>query len=219
MVEITFVRHGQAQTGAKDEASYDSLSDLGQQQAGWLGEHFAASHWGFDHVFAGNLTRQKDTAKAICAQVGGEIVEDARLRELDYFGLAASLKKRRDVGFPTDRASFIAHVPQVLAAWEDGDVESDLESFRAFEARIRGIIDHAEQLGGRVLCVTSGGVIGMATRILLDLHVKSYAKILLQVHNTSVHRYVKAGETLVLDTFNATPHLESPDRLFARTYV
>ncbi len=219
MVEITFVRHGQAQTGAKDEASYDSLSDLGLQQAQWLGEHFAASHWAFDHVIAGTLNRQKATAAAICDQIGGTVEEDARLRELDYFGLAESLKKRRDVNFPTDRASFIAHVPQVLSAWEAGDVESDLERFAAFQARIQDIIDYAETLGGRVLCVTSGGVIGMATRILLDLHVKSYANILLQVHNTSVHRYVKAGEDLVLDTFNATPHLESPDRLHARTYV
>ncbi|HGG64496.1 MAG TPA: histidine phosphatase family protein, partial [Rhodobacteraceae bacterium] len=38
MVELTLIRHGQAQTGARDEASYDSLSDLGHQQAQWLGE-------------------------------------------------------------------------------------------------------------------------------------------------------------------------------------
>ena len=43
MVELTIVRHGQANTGATDEKSYDKLSDLGRQQARWLGEHFAGN--------------------------------------------------------------------------------------------------------------------------------------------------------------------------------
>ena len=34
MSEVWLVRHGQAQTGASDEASYDRLSALGHQQAG-----------------------------------------------------------------------------------------------------------------------------------------------------------------------------------------
>ena len=43
MVELTLVRHGQAQTGARDEASYDSLSNLGHQ-ARWLGEVLRQEH-------------------------------------------------------------------------------------------------------------------------------------------------------------------------------
>ena len=35
--EIILIRHGQANTGAKDEESYDQLSDTGHQQA----VHFA----------------------------------------------------------------------------------------------------------------------------------------------------------------------------------
>jgi len=38
MSHITLIRHGQANTGARDEQSYDRLSALGHQQAAWLGE-------------------------------------------------------------------------------------------------------------------------------------------------------------------------------------
>ena len=37
MGEVVLVRHGQANSGATDEESYDRLSDLGHQQARWLG--------------------------------------------------------------------------------------------------------------------------------------------------------------------------------------
>ena len=49
MIEITLIRHGQANTGARSEADYDRLSDLGRQQALWLGEHLRATG-GFDRV-------------------------------------------------------------------------------------------------------------------------------------------------------------------------
>ena len=40
MVQIFLVRHGQANSEAKDEISYDKLSSLGKLQAGWLGQYF-----------------------------------------------------------------------------------------------------------------------------------------------------------------------------------
>ena len=42
MSHITLIRHGQANSQARDEASYDRLSDLGHQQAAWLGEWLRA---------------------------------------------------------------------------------------------------------------------------------------------------------------------------------
>jgi len=38
MGEIILVRHGQANSAADNEDDYDKLSDLGHQQAKWLGE-------------------------------------------------------------------------------------------------------------------------------------------------------------------------------------
>ena len=40
MPEITMVRHGQAKQNATSEEDYDRLSELGQTQARWVGEHF-----------------------------------------------------------------------------------------------------------------------------------------------------------------------------------
>lgn len=219
MVEITLVRHGQAQSGATDEASYDNLSDLGRQQARWLGEHLSATGQHFDHMLAGTLNRQGDTAAALSHCLGLPFSRDERLNELDYFGLARSMEDTLALPVPSDRDAFIAHMPQLMTAWQAGRLHSDLESFETFQNRIRAIIAHAETLGGRVLLVTSGGVIGMAMRVLLQLEVSAYANVLLMINNTSVHRYVKAGDVLLLDTFNGTPHLERSDRAHARTLV
>lgn len=219
MVEISFVRHGQAQSGARDEASYDRLSALGEQQARWLGEHFVATGRDFDRILSGRLARQRATAAALGQAAGLPVDEDRRLDEMDYFALAAAMKRSHALDLPTDRAGFLAHMPQVLTAWENGAIDADTESFAAFEARIRSVIADAEAAGGRVLMVTSGGVIGMAMRILLRLEVPVYANVLLQVYNSSIHRYLKAGDALVLDCFNAVPHLDRPDRLHALTWT
>jgi broad specificity phosphatase PhoE len=219
MVEITFVRHGQAQTGARDEHSYDRLSALGEAQARWLGEHFAATGRGFDRILAGGLSRQRATAQAVGERVGLPVEEDRRLDEMNYFELSEAMRRSHALDLPTDRAGFLAHMPQVLTAWERGDIGAASETFAGFEGRVRAAIADAEAQGGRVLMVTSGGVIGMAMRLLLRLEVPVYANVLLQVYNASIHRYVKAGDALVLDCFNAVPHLERPDRLHALTWT
>lgn len=219
MVEITLVRHGQAQSGATDEASYDRLSELGETQAAWLGEHLAGLGQRFDRVICGTLLRQRQTAERVGGALGMQPEIDARLNEIDYFGLVKSVEETHALPIPTDRDSFLTHMVQVMNAWAAGEIASPRESFEDFAARVRGVIADAEKTGGRVMLVTSGGVIGMAMRLFLRLDTDAYAHVLLQIHNTSVHRYVKAGQTLALDTFNAVPHLERPDRLDARTYV
>ena len=67
--------------------------------------------------------------------------------------------------------------------------------------------------------VTSGGVIGMAMRHALGLSNGGMAKIMLQIMNTSLNRLEYVHDTLMVGTFNATPHLDTPDRAHARTFV
>lgn len=219
MVEITVVRHGQAQTGAKTEESYDRLSDLGLQQAEWLAEHFVANGITFDRIFSGSLNRQQATASALGSSLRLDVELDQRLNELDYFGLAQSLKDNRSVDFPTDRDGFISHVPQVLRLWETGEIASPIEDFQTFQSRVTAVLNDAESLGGRILLVTSGGIIGTIMRQLMDLETGTYATVLMHVYNSSVHRFVKTGEILALESFNALPHLERPSRAFAKTYT
>lgn len=219
MTEITLVRHGQANAGAKTEEEYDRLSDLGRQQARWLGQYFSDTGYQFDHVIHGALFRQRDTAAAICDAIGVVPETDARLDELDYFGLAASLETAKAVPVPNGREEFLEHVPQVLTAWREKEIGSPKESYAEFEERVRLMLELAQNDGRRVMLVTSGGVISMMMRIVLGLNDAAHAGILLQTFNGSFHQFsIETGKVL-LSCYNAVPHLEGPERVGAKSYI
>jgi len=215
MGEITLVRHGQANSLAKPEDAYDKLSDLGRQQAAWLGVHMRAQEPPFDRVLTGSLRRHKETADAM-GDMGAPAEEDRRLDEMDYFNLGRALEDRHGVPFPTPE-EFAAHVPQVMEAWHAAEIQGR-ESFASFEARVSGVLEEASAPGRRVLCVTSGGVIGMMIRRLLGLDPRRMAHILLPIRNSSVHRIHVTPHGTILGSFNAHPHLDAPDRAYALTH-
>jgi len=216
MYDLTLIRHGQAQTGAKTEASYDQLSDLGQQQAGWLGDYIKANA-GFGHVIAGSLNRQVQTAQGLGLDAPHTV--DARLNERDYFGLAASLEARKGIPWPSSEDEFSTHVPKLLTAWRDGDIEDGLESYADFCNRITGALQDANRLDGRVLMVTSAGVIATLTTLSLALDVPAKCKVFMNVAHTSMHRYSVRDDGLHLTQFSATPHFDYPDRVTHKTYI
>ncbi|HCJ01221.1 MAG TPA: histidine phosphatase family protein, partial [Sulfitobacter sp.] len=53
MSHITLIRHGQANSQAKDEISYDKLSPLGHEQAAWLGDHLRQSETHHTRLYTG----------------------------------------------------------------------------------------------------------------------------------------------------------------------
>ena len=65
MSNVMIVRHGQANSQARDEASYDQLSATGHQQAKWLGEYFGQIEPKFEKIYSGTLKRQIETAQGI----------------------------------------------------------------------------------------------------------------------------------------------------------
>ncbi len=216
MAEIILVRHGQANSHATDETSYDRLSDLGRQQARWLGEHLRATEPHFDAVITGTMVRQADTARAMGYRITRQ---DPRLDELDYFAMTAAIEAQFGVPAPREPVEFARHLPQVIEHWATGRIEGLPESFESFAARVTGAIDELCRAGGRVLVVTSGGVIGMAMRHALGLENGGMAKIMLQIMNSSLHRLHHVHDTLMVGTFNATPHLDPPARAHARTFI
>lgn len=216
VAEIILVRHGQANSTATDEASYDRLSDLGRTQAQWLGEHLRETNPRFDRVLTGTLSRQVETARAMGY---GEPTQDARLNELSYFALADAAQAEHGVPPPETTAEFATHLPLLMELWIAGQLEAVPERFEAFAERITELIDEMCSAAGRTLLVTSGGVIGMAMRHALHLDERGMAKIMLQVTNASMHRLYFVHETLMVGGFNATPHLDKPDRAHARTFV
>ena len=213
MGEIILVRHGQANSAAKTEHDYDQLSPLGWDQTRLLGDWLRAHDYGFDHVLSGTLRRHRETAESM----GVEAEEDGRLNEIEYYRLSESLLERKGEPLPTNE-TFVDHMPKVLAAWKRAEIEGN-ETFEAFEDRIRTLLAEAAVPGRRVLCVTSGGVIGMVMRQILELDLMKLGKVMLPIWNSSMHRlHVRPNET-VLAGYNAIPHLEGPRHAASRTHV
>jgi broad specificity phosphatase PhoE len=212
--ELVLVRHGQANSAAADEDSYDRLSDLGHQQARWLGEWLRAHEASFDRVLMGSLRRHRETAAGI-GDLGVTAEIDERLNELDYFNLARAHASHTGRAAPTPD-TFVSHITDIMQAWHRAEIQGN-ESYVDFEARVANVLDLAATPGKRVLCITSGGVIGMMARHILNLDPARMAHLLVPIRNCSIHRVMVRPEARILAGFNATPHLDSPDRLHART--
>jgi len=219
MSQITLVRHGQANSGARDEAGYDALSGLGARQSAWLGDYWDRIGERFDRVYTGTLTRHRETAAAMDAGRWAEPVADPRLNEVAYFDLSSRMHEQFGLPVPTSRDEFIDHLPLVFTAWQDGKIEGEAESFHAFQARVSDVLHEIAASEGRALVITSGGLIAMAVRVAMGLELGAFARLALTIMNTSVHQLHPVGSGLTLTQFNAVPHLARPDRHHARTYI
>lgn len=214
MGEIVLVRHGQANSTARSTADYDRLSDHGHQQARWLGDWFRDQEAPFDRIICGTLRRHHDTVAELGLGLGAD--EDARLNEIDYFALADEMARDHGLARPGPD-DWHGHFSTTFAAWHERKV-AGTESFVAYEARVDSVLAEAAALGRRVLCVTSGGIIGMAVRLALSLPVERMPDVLLSVGHTSVTRLRVRPEGLHLFSYNAYPHFERDDRQSSRTW-
>lgn len=215
MGEIIMVRHGQANTGAASEADYDKLSDLGHQQANWLGDWLRQHEAPFDLTLSGTMRRHRETADSAGFPLDQK---DNRLNELDYFALARDIEITHGLPMPANQQDFAEHIPQTFAAWHAAEITGN-EPFADFESRIRTVLDEAATPGKRVLCFTSGGVIAMALRLALGLDAQRLAQVLLPIYNSSIHRFRVLETGTFLSSFNAIPHLDPTERAEARTWI
>jgi broad specificity phosphatase PhoE len=217
MSHITLIRHGQANTEARDEHSYDRLSDLGHQQAAWLGEYLRASGASHPRIYCGTLTRHIETAAGM--GYTAEVVQDPRLNEMEYFTLAQAMEAQYGLSIPQEREGFIAHLPQVLSAWAENKIDDAPESWTDFETRTQAALTEIAAGDGPALVVTSGGLISMAMRQAMALDINGMARMALAIMNTSMHRLFPIGGHWSPVLFNAVPHLETPDRHYAQTHL
>ena len=215
--EIILIRHGQANTGAKDEESYDKLSSMGHQQSAWLGDYLRAQGTEFDRVICGNLRRHQETAAGLGLPQSIEI--DHRVNELRYFDLAQEYQAQTRKPLPSSAEEFAQHVPQLFAAWHAGQLDNAHESYRSFADRFGQVMSELAGLGGRSLVITSGGVIGMSIARHLSLGPEGFSQVMLPIHNSSIHRFsIEKGATQMA-SYNGTPHLDAADRRYARTVI
>ncbi|WGW04904.1 histidine phosphatase family protein [Tropicibacter oceani] len=219
MSHVTLVRHGQANSTARDEGSYDQLSPLGWQQAEWLGGYFRTAGERFARVYCGTLRRHVETAQGINPDCATATVQDARLNEMSYFDLAHALEQQHGIAVPQDREGFITHLPTLFTYWKEGRIDNPPESFAHFETRVGEALHEIAAGEGRALVVTSGGLIGMAMRIVMGLELPAMAHACLAIENSSVHRIQPLPTGLALTQFNALPHLDTPERQHARSHL
>jgi broad specificity phosphatase PhoE len=169
---LYLVRHGQA--GTREQ--YDSLSDLGREQARLLGEHFRAQGIRFDAVYSGSLKRQRATAEATLGHVDAagalNVIIDPGWNEFDLAQVyseyaphlsAADADFRREYGemqaaieASRGAADHAVHRKwndcdkKVVRAWVESRYEYSGETWPSFVARIHAALDRvtANFVGG-----------------------------------------------------------------------
>lgn len=226
MALVLLVRHGQASFGAAD---YDVLSETGWEQARTLGRWFADQGVTATALVRGGLARHRDTLAGIVEGAGWHDVDtevDERWDEFDHLGLMA-----HGPALPPGhtRAEFQAVFAEVTVEWASGAERDYPETFADFVARVRAAQEDAaaraaDQPGGLVVVVTSGGPVGVGAALLTTpadaverdpaALAEPWAAFNTVVVNSSVTRLVVGGGGTRLLTFNEHTHLPAELRTY-----
>ncbi len=234
MIEIYFVRHGQASFG---QPAYDRLSAVGERQAELLGRHFYKNGTQFDAVYSGALRRHVQTATIAMNQMNGNgsrnIVIDADFNEFDSSdqmmnrlftviqedpGLSEQMKQIHTDHGAIGRIFDIAEKADMMAV-DDAERNRLAQQFRE---RIGGAIDNLvrKEAGSRKVAVfTSGGPTAVALLQTLETSREQTIRLGRELRNTSITVLRYDQERLWLVLFNCVAHLESQNDPSLITYI
>jgi broad specificity phosphatase PhoE len=233
VAELYVVRHGQASFGA---ANYDKLSELGWQQARWLGQWFAQQGVQFDRLVTGTLVRHNETLAGILqgmqwsaddVSVLGQTPaataaqEIAGLNEYDSsVMLKARLGESSEHDLSADRRSYFRELREALYSWTEAQLQTpNYQSFAQFR---KGVVDGLQQAcapgAQQVLLVSSGGPISNMVGHVLQTPNRVTVDLNLQTRNASITQFAFNERSLNLMSFNNVPHLLQADRAHAITY-
>ena len=224
MTQFYLVRHGQASFGTDN---YDRLSELGHQQARWLGEYFAERDMGFDALVCGDLVRHRETGAGICEGLGVALPEDIQpgLNEFDFQSLVDAYLTQHPDQVPGEGApvaAFYKALKPAMKHWRMDTLTGDLpETWQGFSDRVAGARDHIQQQYSgkdRVLIVSSGGAMAMFIKHVLGASDDAVVELNLQIRNSSVSHGFFNQKVVRMASFNNVPHLDRPDRFEAITY-
>ena len=225
MSVIYMVRHGQASFGKED---YDQLSEKGREQCGILAEYLIRTGVSFDAVYAGDMARQKDTAREMSATYGAHDRGLPELRVMTEFNEYSSrdiiMAHIRDVvqeypGMRTDmerlyvdKRAFQRVFEKIMARWISGEADKPgVIRWRDFCERVQSGLRKVMAENGRkkkILICTSGGPISAAVQLALGLSDEKALRIAWHLVNTSVTTFVYDDDRVELTAFNHTAHLE-----------
>lgn len=228
MSSLFLFRHGQA--GLRDH--YDTLSELGREQARLLGEHLAADDVRFTACFTGQLERQRQTAEAIRSADAEfpEPVADALWNEFDLSAVYAEIAPRlaaddaefragyeklteeaADAGSPVHRRWTQTDI-LVVRAWIAGRYPTHTESWVEFKQRVGRAFRTVSEFGpGEAVAVsTSATPIGVWMGLAMNLPDREIMRTAGALYNASITSFRIKGDELTLFGFNAIPHLKQP---------
>ena len=234
MSHVYLIRHGQAGT----RQHYDTLSDLGRQQARLLGEYLASQNVQFDAAFSGGLVRQQQTAAQVVEAYSDagvpfpQIQPHEAWREFDldhvYRGLAPQLCEadaefraayeamREEARAHAGDASAEVHRKwnpsdmKVVEAWLDSRFPYDGESWPAFQQRV-ATAEFPANGTGKIAVFTSATPAAIWAGRALDIHDTRVLRIAGVLHNASITVLRVRGDQVRLFSLNEVPHLPRPE--------
>lgn len=224
MAELYLVRHGQASFGA---ANYDKLSELGYQQAVWLGNYFKERNLAFDNIITGSMVRHRETAEGIAEGMGLKKPDFKVYPDLNEFDFNAVMDAyirqypEEKLNKDAPRAAFYKLLKTGMTAWSQQQITGELpESWQNFSDRVQTAMqtiqtDYQKQ---KLLAVSSGGAIAMALSQILQAPAKTVIELNLQTKNTAIAHCFYNKSVMRMNGFNNTPHLDVTDRLDQVTY-
>ena len=227
MTDIYLVRHGQASFG---KANYDKLSELGGQQAIWLGDYFKHRNVEFDAVFSGDMVRHHETKEGIASGIATEdytlpeVTVNSALNEFNFQAVATSYLTRYPEAKVPKGASpseYYRLLKKAMLAWSQDELAHELldETWGQFEDRVHSMLTHLQSIDAkRVLVVSSGGAIAMMLKHILGYDAATVVNMNLQIRNASFSQCFANARGVHLNNFNSVPHLDVIDRLHAITY-
>ena len=213
-LDIFMVRHGETQSNLDRvfQGHLDtSLTEKGLEQANNVGEWLKQVE--FDAIYASDLVRAADTARAIAAhQPVDEIVLDRDLREMNYGVLQ---------GVPITEFTSVLEQYGVAKEWgngtfsERGIAPPGGESVRQLRNRVTRFVarldaEHPPEEDFRVLVVTHGGFLRVMMTVLLGLPTN--ARHTFAFDNCSVTRVVRDEHLTRLEYHNHVCWSDAPLR-------
>ncbi len=236
MSRIYLVRHGQAGT----RGAYDSISGLGRQQSRLLGEYFLAHGVRFAAAYTGAMSRQQQTADEVrqaytragagfpeieldqawneigldrvYAEIAPQLaVEDPDFRQ-QYAALCEQARKYADVPGALVHRKWQGCDTRIVEAWIAGRFPYTGEGWQQFCQRViacrpsirRGPHDN-------VLVFTSAVPVSVWAGLSLDITDQRVMRLAGVLYNTACTIVRLTDDDLRLFTFNATPHLATPE--------
>ena len=198
---IVAVRHGETEWNAqmRMQGQLDTeLSARGRWQAVRAAEALAGE--GIEAIFASDLARAFDTARAIAAVIDLPITTDRGLRERSFGFFQGHTYAEIDARWPAEAARWRRHDPDFAPTGGESLVE--------FSARaVAAVTDIAARSRGRtILVVSHGGVLDCLYRAAAGIDLAAPRSW--ELGNASINRLIFTGERFTLVGWSDTAHLE-----------